>query len=221
MKLLFTLLASLSISFAYSQSFSVETNDTSFTGLAIQYDFGGYIDMNNLSGEAIDLKWERIENDLPSGWETSICDPTSCKPPEADSSEFSLPVSGVANHINIHFYPNNVEGIGTTRIRLEDPNNPQTFYILSFTGDTRPLGLESETLSSLVMYPNPAQDFLYVKSSSNQSIQLELYNSTGQIIVSKVSIGNSEINLSQLPKGIYLAKVISGSDSFSQKIIHQ
>lgn len=221
MKTLSTLVLSLYFTISYSQSFSVETTDTSFTGLAIQYDFGGHINLSNLTGSDLPLKWERIENDLPNGWETSICDPGACRPPEADSSNFTLPVTGNSNYINIHFYPNDVEGLGTTRVKVENPNDPTEFYILTFIGDTRPLSTTEISLSSVSVYPNPVNDKLNIDLSTDSQATISLYDMTGNLVSTVNGQSNLSMDTSFLSSGIYLLEVKTDNDSFTQKVIIQ
>lgn len=221
MKFALLLLSMLSLTITNAQSFSVETTDTTFTGLAIQYDFGGYIDLLNLSNEELELKWKRTENNLPEGWECSICDPTSCKPPEADSSSFTLPISGVTNHINIHFYPNGVEGIGTTKIKVEDPNNSDVFYLLSFTGDTRTIGVDEIESLSISLYPNPVKDLLHVQSSKECNMELRIYDLRGSLVYSETSNSSFTADLSHFKSGLYMVELISDQDYFTESILVQ
>ncbi|MCH4552131.1 T9SS type A sorting domain-containing protein [Aestuariibaculum lutulentum] len=67
--------------------------------------------------------------------------------------------------------------------------------------------------------PNPTKDYLKIKANAILD-GISLYNVLGKEVLTK-TIKNTETNLdvSNLPNGVYIAKVISGSDSQSVKII--
>lgn len=74
------------------------------------------------------------------------------------------------------------------------------------------------TKANVNIYPNPAQNILYIKN--HQNIQLvEFYNINGQKIVS-FNITDSYIDVSNLKTGIYLVKVIlANGNSSHQKVV--
>lgn len=77
-----------------------------------------------------------------------------------------------------------------------------------------------DRLTQVDIYPNPAKDVLKIKSE--KSIQsLSVYSLSGQNLVEK-SIGDlSEINVSTLPKGIYLLKMIIDGKVVVEKFLKE
>jgi hypothetical protein len=74
---------------------------------------------------------------------------------------------------------------------------------------------ENKASSNMVVYPNPANNTIFISSSNCKTF---LYNSLGSLIfVSDKSI----IDVSNLPEGFYLAKIISGNKEYYSKIIIQ
>jgi hypothetical protein len=206
--------------FGYSQSFEVLNTDTAFYGSRQDSDFGGNIGLVNNTAGTVALKWIRTENDLPAGWVTSICDPTSCKPPESDSSNFNLPMTGASNYINIHFYPDGIEGIGTTKIRVEDPSDMSNYYVLSFVGDARSItGINEFSSSTISMFPNPSNGNLNINSSSTDLISVSVFNMIGEEVLQ--FSGNIKIqqDISDLNTGIYLIQVGNGINKFTEKLV--
>lgn len=205
----------------FSQSFQVADTDTIFYGLHTDVEFGGHINLINGSGSNLALKWKRTENNIPTDWKTSICDPGSCEPPEVDSSTFTLPSIGLSNFINIHFYPYNVEGIGTTKVRVENRNDASNFYVLSFVGDARTTtGIgDEDRVSTISMYPNPTNGVLNIRTSSSETLAVTIYNAMGQMIKTYQGYGNISKDLSFLDKGIYLVHVNNGTNNFTEKLL--
>ena len=75
-----------------------------------------------------------------------------------------------------------------------------------------------DNISGLKVYPSPASTELFVTSNSLTEKQVELYNLLGKkALVSKVTI--SPINISNLPKGIYIAKITEEGKTATRKII--
>ena len=53
------------------------------------------------------------------------------------------------------------------------------------------------------MYPNAAKGVLHIKSPTNQSTQLIIYDGNGRSIMSKTIAGQSCIDVSLLPSPVY------------------
>lgn len=63
---------------------------------------------------------------------------------------------------------------------------------------------------SFTLSPNPSNGIVQVNYTSNQEVELRIYNSIGQVIQSAIlpasTIGQSQIDLSTLSKGVYIMK---------------
>lgn len=82
-------------------------------------------------------------------------------------------------------------------------------------------GIE-ESLSSagLEVYPNPAQDVLYIKLSDTDTYTVTVYNMTGNLVYSgKTSEMLHAIDLREFSKGLYILNVSSLQGQLSKKIL--
>jgi type IX secretion system substrate protein len=80
------------------------------------------------------------------------------------------------------------------------------------------LGLEPEM--SIEIYPNPTQNILYIGSQSSRPYTLTLYSENGEIIITKSSKNiNEELDISNLPNGIYLLHISYSTFSQVHKLI--
>lgn len=62
------------------------------------------------------------------------------------------------------------------------------------------------TNTEILVYPNPASDYLYVKTTDNQTIQI--MNISGATVISqKASDRETQIHIADLAKGIYILKL--------------
>ncbi len=73
---------------------------------------------------------------------------------------------------------------------------------------------ESETQQTLLVYPNPAIDFIeLMKSEEFISTEITIYDLYGRI-VKQTSYNNSPINISALPSGTYVLRVNNSTYQF-------
>ena len=78
-----------------------------------------------------------------------------------------------------------------------------------------------------LVYPNPIQDNqLFVKMGhlDQSPIPVSIYDLSGKLVFSKVyqlNNGGFKINVSNIPKGIYMLKMITTDKTFNYKIIRQ
>jgi len=70
--------------------------------------------------------------------------------------------------------------------------------------DCEALAIDENTNSELSIYPNPAQDFLQINSDTNIE-KIQIYNLQGQLV--KTQKATTTIDISTLPKGVFLIKI--------------
>ncbi len=72
--------------------------------------------------------------------------------------------------------------------------------------------------SDIIIYPNPTYDIVNINLSSYSSYEIKLYNDVGEIVYQ--NIGNQKlVDLSGLPIGLYVLKIITLDKTFTEKII--
>lgn len=71
------------------------------------------------------------------------------------------------------------------------------------------------------IYPNPAIDFVNIKTGSNNNSidRIEIYDATGKFVKVYNEIQNNRISISQLEEGIYFLKLYSRTSINTEKII--
>ena len=95
--------------------------------------------------------------------------------------------------------------------RLVATNDGNVIYSDTYQYTTGSLGLTDFGLEKATsLYPNPATDFLNIKSNYSEKIKkIEFYNTLGQLVYCENVSNNSnvKIDVSNLKKGIYFVKV--------------
>lgn len=79
-------------------------------------------------------------------------------------------------------------------------------------------GVTNINSDDIIIYPNPANDFIYIENAENTSV--EIYNLLGAIVISKSITQNRELfSLDGLTKGSYLIKVTDSSGLINRKVV--
>lgn len=69
------------------------------------------------------------------------------------------------------------------------------------------------------VYPNPAQDFLYVESGTGDTFRCRLVDLTGRTVAAQENVsGQSVLNVKSLAPGIYLLKMEQGGQTITRKV---
>jgi hypothetical protein len=78
------------------------------------------------------------------------------------------------------------------------------------------------TTLAWTIFPNPANDFLNISLAENSGeTEISILDLLGNVIESeKINSGNSTLDLSALPHGMYFVKVVSNGKSGMKKFVH-
>jgi len=149
---------------ASAQSFTFVPDDTVLSGqLGSEIVFN--ITITNTSTSTLTLALVRTLNNLPQGWESSMCLDV-CYPPTADSvlttpAFGSSPLNpGESRPFSVHVYAATNHGTGTVRIVARNTHNAADQCVLTFTAISLPTGVETNAKSAASFtlfenYPNP------------------------------------------------------------------
>lgn len=166
-------------------------------------------DIVNNSASDVLVFISRMQNNIPTGWETSMCIDV-CLASSQDTTTVLVPAGETQPYI-MYFFTDQDEESGNTRMLFRNKNLPQNRYRQGFDGQTSiSVGVEEPELG-IKVWPNPAHDFF--KVSVAESGVLELFNPQGQRVLSDAVFGGeNSINSTGLPNGLYLYKVTEGDN---------
>lgn len=84
---------------------------------------------------------------------------------------------------------------------------------------------DSETSNDMAIFINAANDYLKIDTNHEGSASVEIFNIAGQNIITKnvdfVKGNPSEIEVSRLPKGVYIVRVNDNTGSYTKKVLKQ
>jgi Secretion system C-terminal sorting domain len=116
------------------------------------------------------------------------------------------------NATNYSFENKAVSGKSFYRLKLNDRDNSFTYSKII------PVTINCNTVPVSV-YPNPVSEILHVKVNSNSLNRVAIYNTSGKNISTAIlQNGDNIIDIKNLPKGMYVVKVLNGTDSKIYKI---
>lgn len=88
---------------------------------------------------------------------------------------------------------------------------------LSFCGGEKVTGVEEEVTNELLIYPNPAKDYIYI--TKLQDINFEVIDLVGNTY--KLNLIGNKLDISNLARGIYFIKLNNGQSVETYKFIKE
>ena len=202
----------LTMGMMYAQSYTVEMEEMTITSTPDDNTFFyNDIEVYNATNEVLTVNWERSIISMTDGWETSVCDKFVCHPPAVGNDDLWFPAAGW-NMVNIHFYPNNIEGSGQVDIRLFDAADPTDERVLHFYGTTNSTGVDEVFDAQFTLFPSPVSQTLQVTTTQTivKNTHYELYDLSGKMLqFDAIEAGSSsfKMNVSDFPQGVYFLKI--------------
>jgi hypothetical protein len=81
-------------------------------------------------------------------------------------------------------------------------------------------GIESNSMSKLIIYPNPAKDKLYIRNGQSGISAVFIYDLQGNLVLSR-NIVTDLVDISALASGIYTVRVINTGNVIMSKLIKE
>lgn len=82
-------------------------------------------------------------------------------------------------------------------------------------------GLGNNVIQPLSITPNPVKDYLNVTIPEGKHGQLNIYDEIGTGIYKNTIYGNSKVDFSNFPSGIYVVRIISDEKIYQSKVIRE
>jgi len=94
-------------------------------------------------------------------------------------------------------------------------NKTANMYSINFAA---PAGLSNVDNDQATLYPNPADDKLFIKGSNTTTYEVEIFNLNGSKMLSAFVKGNHPMNITALPANLYMVKVTdkNGKSEFAK-----
>lgn len=173
--------------------------------------------ITNNTSDTLNMRWERIVNDKPECWVTSIFGISMQFVPMVNTADFVL-FPNTTGIMNVHTYPEFTAdgfltaGGGEVVLKITNLDEPSDTLLATYnfliTGDVSCVTSTSEIDKEVIrIYPNPSSG--YFQLSETQAIQqLLMYDMLGQKIRQFEVSPDQQYDISGLPAGAYLIQLI-------------
>ncbi len=82
------------------------------------------------------------------------------------------------------------------------------------------IGLNENILGKIQIFPNPANDNIYIELKNKKITQIQIFDALGREVMNKKEVVNNQISITNLVKGYYLVKVFTdNNETFQSKLI--
>jgi hypothetical protein len=137
MKFCFTLFAGFLFAAATAQSFTVSTNYVTLGGDVTSSSIPSAAwtpTITNTSGDTLNLRWVRVEENIPNYWRSSVCTEYFCSNIPDDSLSWTL-LPGDVDMTYIHIYPYGFADTGNVVLKIFNVDNPSDSVRVTYHAD--------------------------------------------------------------------------------------
>jgi hypothetical protein len=118
-----------------------------------------------------------------------------------------------------------VFGVGshTFHVRVSDINQCRNSDTILVT-IKKHSGITSIENQSFKIYPNPAQEYIYIESETGNEFNVKVVDIQGKVLINTKRVAKEkvhEIDVSRLPKGMYLIQIISDKGLVAKKFLKE
>ncbi len=201
-----------------SYTFQLNSNDTVYgeAGVTLSID----AEVHNTGVNDILIHAQKIENDMPAGWASSMCIDV-CYSSATDSVVFLL-AAGATQAVHVYFYTSSdTAAVGHVKLGLKNLSNTANHNSLDVYGVTSPNGiyLTENSSASFSIVPNPSAGEIQLVFSEPDNFEIEIFNTLGEKVLSATN--KKRLDLSTFSAGIYFIRLIGGQKTVTQHLIIQ
>lgn len=83
------------------------------------------------------------------------------------------------------------------------------------------LNTDEENVSKITIFPNPVQNFIHISNSEDQIVGVKIFDLNGRVHIQQRMLETSIIDVSHLPSGMYVCKLMVNGKMITHKIIKE
>ncbi|WP_020535988.1 T9SS type A sorting domain-containing protein [Lewinella cohaerens] len=170
--------------------------------------------VTNTADASRNFTWVRNVLEITDGWQTAVCDNVQCYFPTVGTENFVLDAN-TAGTMDIHAYPNGVDGSAVVEIVVTDSDDSSLTMSNLYYFNTGPSSTTEASRQTIKVYPNPSNGLFSVKGNK-QIANVEVFSLTGRRVKSFNYNDGQWYDISDLPTGTYLVRLI---DRDSQQLV--
>lgn len=180
----------------------------------------GYSTINNTGDVSRNLTWTRNVIEKTDEWWTAVCDNIICHGPTVSDNDFVL-TAGEEGTMDVHAYPNSTDGSAVIEIVITDRDDENVSISNLYYFNTEPSSTTSVSQQQVKVYPNPSNGLFSVKAGK-QLATVQVFSLTGQNVKSFTYNDGQWYDISDLPKGTYLVRLVDrDAQQLVTKLMHK
>lgn len=205
----------------FAQGFTINPDPVVVSGLAsTEFEGVGYAEITNGFPQAKNLRWQRTNIEITTGWETAICDKNQCYEAVVGNADFTLDPSE-RGRLDVHARPGGVEGAAVVEVRVVDLDDASNTAVALYYFNTSPSSTDEPLAVRAKVYPNPS-DGLFTVKGDKQINEVQIFSLTGRMVRSFRYNDGQWYNITDLPKGTYLIRLMDrGGQQLTTKLMNK
>jgi hypothetical protein len=200
-------LSAQEMAFTVSPVIVDEVRSTDFEGV-------GYSTIINMGDSERSFTWTSNAVEITPEWAFAICDKNLCYEPIITTETFTLEADS-AGRMDVHAYPQGVNGSAVVELTVVDSDNDQLTVSNLYYFNTGPSSTTEASRQRIKVYPNPSNGLFSIKGAK-QIASVEILSLTGRQVKSFRYNDGQWYDISNLPKGTYLVRLI---DRDAQQVV--
>ena len=201
---LFAVLSATALAGSLSAQTVVEPNPIILNDIDVsEFEAVGHAFAINNSQFYKNYSWQRNVIEMTAGWFTAICDRNQCYLSGVSQASFYLD-SGESGTMDVHAYPNGIEGGAIIEVRVQNVTDPTDFFIATYYFN-QALSVPERVTNKFKVYPNPVVENFTVDGDSSAD-RLVVFDITGKVVFSAKGSRTNTYNIAYLKVGGYVVK---------------
>lgn len=192
-------------SFVFGQNYTITPNDTIRINGGMEDLATLSIQQVNTTSRPINLKWEKLSENVPSNWEASVCDNKMCYTSLEDSGSMNPVLPSEYGLLLLHITPHVNSGTSVIRYIVWDIENAMrkdTLTYILVVNVTSEISLENN--NGIRIFPNPAQNLVNIHSNLQGGFQFSINDLLGNELYSGLSNKTSVlVSTENFSNGLY------------------
>jgi len=185
-----------------------------------------YIHFKNTTGNDIHLGWKKLSMDIPTGWDYSLCDFSTCYSGIPDGDHIMSTVQkDSSGFLAPNIYPDNNNGTFTLTMAVWDVDHPSITDTLTWilTANVQATVVNGNASKfKMSAFPNPATKTAAIQFGSSVSGTINLLSSNGAIVLEQriTNASSASLDVSSVSAGEYIVLFTNTTGSiFKTKLI--
>ena len=176
--------------------------------------------VTNTTQDSYDVYWKLVKSDdIPSQWETTICDDNLCYLPNTDECPSNKPniflgeTSSTAWSFKLD--PKKVKGSATFHLEFYSDSgftnkigSTTEFAVITADSDMTTSTSFLQNDQNIAIFPNPTPNYFFVRNDANVAT-VSVINIIGKELWTKKHIRGTQYDVSDLNKGVYLVRLFN------------